>query len=217
MNVSPGETEKRKKARIVTVERALLAAILVVQVCLYVQNRRQYALLREEPASQPALNQQSGEAGDGHASIGSDEPTSGPVLPVWASSPADSFRNAERMFREMDRMFESVFAVPARPRAFLSFDEGWEHLMDSPSMDMRESDEGYEVLFCLPGTRASDVRVTLSGRILYVLADLRDPANPDTVLGTYERRVQLPGPIAPDSSPTAALTNGLLRISIPRS
>ena len=99
---------------------------------------------------------------------------------------------------------------------FINFDEDWSSLMISPTMDMKDETDEYVVVFSLPGQDESDIRVTLDGRLLTVScrSDARSPHTAS--YESFVRSVWLPGPVGDEQSARAMITNGVLRILIPK-
>ncbi len=139
------------------------------------------------------------------------------LVNVQMPSPLMNLRTASRMFDEMDQIFQATIGDFGRIGPIVDLDNGWESIMTSPAMDMKERDNRYVVLVSLPGIRSSDVRVSLEGRILTVYTDVRTMDRYGGHVATFERAVQLPGPVADAHLAEATLTNGVLRISVPKS
>jgi len=166
-----------------------------------------------------------------------------PVHPVRGGDDADHFlgafftdpfrpdgtwRHVQRMHAEMDEVFERAVSDFARLHGFLDIDKDWESLITSPAIDMRERNDSYVVVVSLPGTKESDVTVTLEGRLLTVFAPVRCDAGSTIGLsmrrtgvgrgaaGAFERNIQLPGPVGDARLASAGMTNGLLKVVIPK-
>jgi HSP20 family molecular chaperone IbpA len=130
------------------------------------------------------------------------------------ASAVAQMQEAQRMFAQMDSMFESVVHDAALPGPFMDFDNGWDALLTSPAMDMRERDKDYVVVFSFPGVKVSDVNVTLDGRLLTVVTEV--PVGRDGHKAVFQRSIQLPGPVGEAQLASASITNGILRVSIPK-
>jgi HSP20 family molecular chaperone IbpA len=98
----------------------------------------------------------------------------------------------------------------------INIDEGWTSLMASPAMDMRDLGPDYVVLFSLPDSHESDITVTLEGRLLTVFSDSRRESGNRSGYSSFRRSVWLPGPVGDEQLARATLTNGLLRILVPK-
>ena len=104
----------------------------------------------------------------------------------------------------------------ARLRSALNIDDGWSRLSVSPTMDMRSSKNGYLVSLSIPGVDASNLNVALDGRVLSVSARSALSGSNGQTYRRFERRILLPGAVGSISEARAGVTNGLLRIYIPK-
>jgi len=104
---------------------------------------------------------------------------------------------------------------PASPSSSVQFNLGWDRLRASPTLDMRHTESGYLVTFSIPGVHADDLGVLLDGRVLTVRAWCAAPGYPGGGQ-RYERRILLPGPVGAAEEAQAQLTNGLLRVHVPK-
>lgn len=113
-------------------------------------------------------------------------------------------------------MMAGAMEKVARLNSAVQFLRGWEMLNASPSLDMRDTDGGYLVTFSIPDVQPDGLGVMLDGRVLTVRAQCGGtPALPGS-LRCYERRVLLPGPVGASGDAQAHLTNGILRVLIPK-
>ncbi len=91
----------------------------------------------------------------------------------------------------------------------------WEKVPLSPGLDMIQTDHGYVVAFSQPNMRdEDDIRIDCvkgSLNIETVVRDMRGNAQ-----GVSCRRIRLPADSVSDSGLESALSNGVLRIFIPR-
>lgn len=116
----------------------------------------------------------------------------------------------EQAFSRMETFFEQAVRDFDRLRYL---DRDWESLVLSPAMDMRDKGDNYVVSFCVPGANARDIDVVLKGRLLSIdVLMSQDKANRKM----YQRRVMLPGAVGPSDEALAILTNGMLRIFVPK-
>lgn len=120
------------------------------------------------------------------------------------------------VFGDMDAFFADALENMKRLRSAMHIDEGWERLCASPTMDMRYNDANYLVSFSIPGALPKDIDVLLDGRVLTVqaMAPVRGPFT--TRMQRFERRVLLPGPVGHSDEAHASITNGILRVHIPK-
>lgn len=118
--------------------------------------------------------------------------------------------------REMDRLFDDAF------RGFgLPMTDG---AMWTPSVDVRETDNGLEVVAELPGVNEKDVEVTVSDGVLTIRGekkiDRNEKANGWHIVersqGSFARSIALPMDVDQDKA-NAEFRNGVLRIVLPAS
>ncbi len=189
------------KKSLVSVERLLLSAILGMQLVIA------WGLFRPVPETAEAKR------------VG-DDPVAAEVA-IPESAPPQAVLSARVIARrnpleEIYALFPGAIENMARLRSAMYIDEGWEKIGTSPTMDMRDGESGYLVSFSIPGARASDMAVLLDGRVLTVqaLTPVRGPYS--THLRRFERRVLLPGPVGGAADAHASITNGILRVLIPK-
>lgn len=109
----------------------------------------------------------------------------------------------------IDHMVENI----ARLHAAMIFNDGWDRLPASPTLDMRDTENGYLVTCSIPGLRPDDLGVLLEGRVLTVRALCGSDAGRNQI---YERRILLPGPVGSAEQAEALVTNGVLRVHVPK-
>lgn len=119
---------------------------------------------------------------------------------------------AQFVQQQMDSLFNAVLRDFQQFEALFNIDEGWPALAPSPTLDMRDLDNHYLVMFSLPGICSDDIRLRLDGRILTLLCSNQDASHP-----AFERRVMLPGEIDRTRETQARLTNGVLKVYLPKS
>jgi len=203
-------TIRNGERKFLTVERVLLCMILLLQTTIL------FWLWQDKGGvvSGPCVG------GDGEAQasrkVQERGQTMAPARRFLFPFPAFRYHKAVNVFDDMDRMFESALAEFGRTDPLVDLDNGWDRIMASPTMDMKERDNRYVVVFSLPGSSPADVRVTLEGRLLTVNTDVRSEDGSGRYIATFQRSVQLPGPVGDAHSAEAMLTNGVLRVSIPK-
>ncbi len=175
------------------VDRVLLLAVLMMQVAVLVQLHRS---TRQAPSHLPS------------ADPGQPPVAAAPAAPPWGW-------HTRRLAAPMDDRVEDAMENVARLRSAVHFHRGWERLRASPSLDMRDTGGGYVVTFSIPGVHPDDLGVLLDGRILTVQALCASPGHPGGVYH-YERRVLLPGPVGESDEAVVLLTNGVLRVHVPK-
>lgn len=198
-------------------ERILLLLILVLQVAILIR------LVPRQPVKDTKNTQ---------TDLADTPAVSQPDVFVAATSrtamvhfPAPGIRGrhvvnpARQMFDEMDAFFERAISDFERMEAIFDPHRDWDAIPASPTMDMREHEDSYVVLFSLPGLNSSDVEVSLEGRLLNILTVFNHPAYRDPYgrPATLQRRVRFPGPVADAEMAQAFVTNGILTISVPKS
>ncbi len=126
-------------------------------------------------------------------------------------------------FREIfasGRAFESMLSRMAdefeRLESVVDMDRAWTTIRETPAMDMRDDGRSYVVIFDMPGASASDVHVGLDGRLLQVRYT---PGGTDKGGRSHlrlDRRIWLPGPVYGAEMVYASLSNGMLKIVVPK-
>ena len=133
---------------------------------------------------------------------------------------ADPLAEMHRMHDEMNRAFGDSFA-----RIGASGFLAGKGTMLSPSLDMTDKGDRYEVRMDVPGAEKSDIRIETGDRSLTVSAkrtetlQQNDPNNKilrrERRSGEFRRSVTLPEAIDP-SGVKAAYENGVLTITLPK-
>jgi HSP20 family protein len=118
----------------------------------------------------------------------------------------------------MDRLFEDSFVSPLTWR---TIGGGNDSLM--PPIDVHETADEIVVSAALPGIKADDVEITMTGQTLTMRGEFKadDEIEKDQYLyrerrfGSFSRTVQLPVRVQGDRA-QASFTDGVLRLSIPK-
>jgi HSP20 family protein len=118
----------------------------------------------------------------------------------------------------MDRLFEDSFVSPLTWR---TIGGGSESL--TPPIDVHETADDIVVTAALPGMKADDVEITMTGQTLTLRGEFKadDKIEKDQYLyrerrfGSFSRTVQLPVRVEGDRA-QADFTDGVLRLSIPK-
>jgi HSP20 family molecular chaperone IbpA len=191
----------------------LLVSVLVLQVVVLVRLNRQDARFREAVA---AIRDTATRAGIADASDAI-EPRDPFPVGGWALPRPVPNRTASEVLDEMDALFDGAMReFDALSRA-VGLDREWLARQAAPAMDMRDDGENYVVVFSVPGLHPRHLHVTLDGRLLTVSAESEWPDGLSGARPQVVRRVLMPGPVGDVVSARAVLTNGLLRVSVPRS
>lgn len=206
----------RRTVRGRRLDRGLLVVVLVLQVLIL-------AMLLGERRNRPAGHGREDAVAGAAGAISAPTVGGTPVRRVsGADDPAAvaaSLRSSRAMFDRMDALFEqTVSEIAAMDRLFDS-DAGWQALPVSPFLDMRDTGNRYVVVYGVPGMRPSDVQVVLDDRILTIRALLEYPPYVQHFGRSLQmdRSVRLPGPVGDPSEASAGITNGLLRVDLPKS
>lgn len=117
---------------------------------------------------------------------------------------------------EMGRMFNDLFASPNEPT-----DETVERW--SPSVDIAETDSGFEVRAELPGVKQDDVNVSVRDNVLTLRGEKRqeetdegkDYRRVERHYGSFQRAFTLPPNVNPEAI-TANYRDGVLTLTVPK-
>lgn len=120
------------------------------------------------------------------------------------------------MDRWFDRAFEDWFFRPLAPFGLVG--EG------SLAVDMYETDDSVVVKTAIPGVKAKDIDISVTGDTLTIKAETQEEAEVkrenylrrERRLGAYRRSVTLPGGLKTDKV-EADYTDGILTIQFPKS
>ena len=206
--------------KIMRPERMLLAGTLVLQVTvmawLYQQHQTQKAILQELSqwrAREPRVVRLDPPR---HVSPLQVIPFANraPSAPHPVSNPF--VFPADNVQVHFNRMMRDAFENMERMSSLMNFDAGWDSLPASPTMDMRELADRYEVIYSLPGLHRNDLKVMLDGRLLTVASAAQENTHRQASYNRFESRVQLPGPVGDPQKAQADFTNGVLKVTVPR-
>lgn len=131
-----------------------------------------------------------------------------------AMEPWNPWREMMNMRDLMDRMFQDTFVRAGS--GLLG--------RGSVPLDIRETDNGYEVEAALPGVRPEDVQVTVQDDTLTIRGEVKSQEERsdqnwitrERRSGSFYRSVTLPAPVDADRA-TARFEHGVLRLTLPRS
>ena len=121
-----------------------------------------------------------------------------------------------RLQREVNRLF-SIFVESNNPVGAPA--SGWD-----PSVDIVDDGEKIRILFEVPGVEASDLKLTIRGRVLTVRGNKRGKTRPreglrfycmERYFGTFLKSVPLPRPVNSRQAKTR-LSRGILEVLLPR-
>lgn len=113
----------------------------------------------------------------------------------------------------MDRLFDDAFTRPISMTGSLS----------APAIDMYQTDDELVVKAAVPGMKADDVQISVTGDVLSIKGEVRlKDENKDRAWhireqrwGTFERRILLPTDVVADKA-KAEFEDGILTISLPK-
>ncbi|MGE5464719.1 MAG: Hsp20/alpha crystallin family protein [Syntrophothermus sp.] len=115
----------------------------------------------------------------------------------------------------MDRLFDDAFTRP------LSVRDGWS--MASPAIDMYQTDNDVVVKASIPGIKAEEVQINVTGDILTLKGEAKQEEERkerswhirEQRFGSFERSIVLPTDVKSDQA-EAVFENGILTITLPK-
>ena len=115
----------------------------------------------------------------------------------------------------MDRLFDDAFTRP------LSVRDGWS--MASPAIDMYQTDNEVVVRASIPGIKAEEVQINVTGDILTLKGEAKQEEERkerswhirEQRFGSFERSIVLPTDVKSDQA-EAVFENGILTITLPK-
>jgi HSP20 family protein len=127
----------------------------------------------------------------------------------------EPFRDMATLRDAMDRMFEERFFRPPVP--FAPWSEG------VLAVDMYETDDAVVVQTAIPGVKAEDIALSITGDTLTVKAETKEEEEisrenylrRERRYGSYCRSVTLPGGIESEKA-EADYTDGVLTLTLPK-
>jgi HSP20 family protein len=114
----------------------------------------------------------------------------------------------------MDRLFDDAFTRPVNLR-----DGGW----SAPAIDMYQTDDEVVVRAALPGFKADEVQINVTGDVLTLRGERKQQEEKkdqawhirEQRWGSFERSVALPTNVLADKA-LAEFENGILTITLPK-
>jgi HSP20 family protein len=114
----------------------------------------------------------------------------------------------------MDRLFDDAFTRPINLR-----DGGW----SAPALDMYQTDDEVVVKAALPGFKADEVQINITGDVLTIRGEMKHEEEQkerawhirEQRWGSFERSVALPTAVTSDKA-SADFENGILTIALPK-
>jgi HSP20 family protein len=116
----------------------------------------------------------------------------------------------------MDRLFDEAVTRP------LGQFDGW-HNVSGPLVDMYETENDVVITAALPGLKADDVQINITGEMLTIKGETKEKAEVkersyhirEHRYGGFERTISLPTMVIPDKA-KADFDDGVLIISLPK-
>jgi len=114
----------------------------------------------------------------------------------------------------MDRLFDDAFTRPVNLR-----DGGW----SSPAIDMYQTDDEVVVRAALPGFKADEVQINVTGEVLTLRGEMKHEEEKkdkawhirEQRWSSFERSITLPIDVKADKA-AADFENGILTITLPK-
>lgn len=128
----------------------------------------------------------------------------------------DPFGEMVTLRQAMDRLFEDSFVSPLTLRTYNGE-------AAAPALDVHETGDEIVVTAALPGLKAEDVDITITGQTLSIRGEFKadEEVTRDQYLyrerryGTFHRQLQLPVRVQGDAA-TATFEDGILKLAIPK-
>jgi HSP20 family protein len=113
----------------------------------------------------------------------------------------------------MDHLFDDAFTRP------LTLRDGW----SAPAIDMYQTDDEIVVKASLPGVKADEVQINITGEVLTLKGETKQVEEKkdkawhmrEQRWGAFERAVALPTEVVADKA-KAEFENGILTITLPK-
>jgi len=113
----------------------------------------------------------------------------------------------------MDRLFDDAFTRP------LSLRDNW----SVPAVDMYQTDDEVVVKAALPGIKADEVQINVTGELLTIKGEVRHDEEQEEKawhireqrFGSFERAIALPTEVVADKA-KADFEDGILTITLPK-
>jgi HSP20 family protein len=126
----------------------------------------------------------------------------------------DPFQDVLSLREAMNQLMEESFVRPNTAQGGQNF---------VPALDFSETAEGYLVEAALPGLKPEDVEITVENNVLTIKGETRQEVDDqkrnfhriERRFGAFQRTIGLPTTVKADQI-QASLTNGVLRLEIPK-
>ena len=126
----------------------------------------------------------------------------------------DPFQDMLSLREAMNQLMEESFVRPTTAQGGKNF---------VPALDLSETAEGYLVEAALPGLKPEDVEITVENNVLTIKGETHQEVDDkqrnfhrvERRFGSFQRTIGLPTTVKADQI-QASLTNGVLRLEIPK-
>ena len=154
-----------------------------------------------------------------------------PPAPAAESNASTTGSSAPFPFEHINRMQAQIDAMFARAMndfdsQRMGFEEGWSELTVTPAMSVRDTGATYEITLQIPGVDKSSLHVSMEGLILDIAVEVQTQSVASVQagasawhtheVGRFERRLRLPFATSRRDEIKAVYTQGVLRISVPK-
>ena len=127
----------------------------------------------------------------------------------------DPFTDMLTLREAMNQLFEDSIVPPRTTRSGQGF---------VPALDLSETADAFLVEATVPGLKAEDLDITVENNVLTIKGELRQETEDrkrnyhriERRYGSFQRTISLPSTVKADAI-QASLTNGVLRLEIPKS
>ena len=121
-------------------------------------------------------------------------------------------------FKSLQDEINDLFNIDRYPVSTGLFDRNF-----SPAVDVVEDEHDFEIVCELPGLKDEDIEVSVASNVLTIKGVKKDEAvdgkgkyyRRETWTGSFQRTLSLPASVDTEKI-TAGLSNGVLKISIPK-
>jgi HSP20 family protein len=128
----------------------------------------------------------------------------------------EPFRESVTLRQAMDRLFEDSFVRPIGGRLLPA---GYENL----AVDMYQTDDAVVVKATVPGIKAEDLDISITGEILTIKGETKSEEEVkeenyirrERRYGSFCRSLAIPVPVVSDKA-EAEFENGVLRLTLPK-
>ena len=136
---------------------------------------------------------------------------------AWEIAPWRPLRELDKMRREMDRLWESVFEGRSHRKA----EDSAQWL---PSLDVAETKNDIVVKVEIPGIDPKEIDISLANDVLTIKGEKKQEREKkeenyhvvERSYGSFTRSLRLPGEVQSDKI-TASYKNGILKATFPKS